>query len=139
MNPMVRGGGRINLANAGFVPATVEADPAQASIDFGVFPAQSFSVSEPVTVTDTSGVGFTYTITVNPVQSNGPVVTAPTSITVGPGGTASFTATLTSTPSNSNGDFFGYIVLTGGSATLSIPYWVELAGNNPGVPGARAI
>ena len=127
------------MANAGFVPATVEADPAQASIDFGVFPAQSFSVSEAVTVTDTSGVGFTYTITVMPVQSNGPVVTAPTSITVGPGGAASFTPTLTSTPSNANGDFFGYIVLTGGSATLSIPYWVELAGNNPGAPGARAI
>ncbi len=139
MNPMVRGGGRINLANAGFVPATVEADPGQASIDFGVFPAQSFSVSEPVTVTDTSGVGYTYTITVNPVQSNGPVVTAPSSITVGPGGTASFAPTLTSTPSNSNGDFFGYIVLTGGSATLSIPYWVELSGNNPGTAGAKAI
>jgi hypothetical protein len=139
-NPMVRGGGRIDLANAGFVPATVEADPGQASIDFGLFPAQSFSVSEPVTITDTSGVGFTYTISVAPVQSTGPVVSAPTSITVGPGGTSSFTATLTATPSNVDGDYFGYIVLSGGSATLSIPYWVELSSSpHAGSAGVHAL
>src|SRR5207247_10295353 len=59
-NPMVRGGGRIDLADAGFVPATVESDPNQASIDFGAYPPQSFTVSEAVIVTDTSGVGYTY-------------------------------------------------------------------------------
>jgi minor extracellular serine protease Vpr len=126
-NPMVRGGGRIDLANAGFVSATVEADPGQASVDFGIFPAASFSRGEPITVTDTSGSDQTYTITVNMVQSTGPVVTVPTSITVGAGSSTSFTATLTATPFNADGDSFGYIVLSSGTQTLSIPYWVELA------------
>jgi hypothetical protein len=93
-----------------------------------------------VTVTDTSGVGFTYTITVSPVQTSGPVVTAPTSITVGPSGTFSFTATLTATSSNADGDYFGYIVLSGGSATLSIPYWVELSSSpHAGSAGVHAV
>jgi subtilisin family serine protease len=126
-NPMVRGGGRIDLANAGFVSATVEADPGQASVDFGLFPAQSFSRGDLITVTDTSGSDHIYTITVNMVQSTGPVVTVPTSITVRAGSSTSFTATLTATPFNTDGDSFGYIVLSSGAQTLRIPYWVELA------------
>jgi len=136
-NPMVRGGGRIDLADAGFVPATVESDHNHASIDFVAYPPQSFTVSEAVIVTETSGVGYTYSIAVNPVQSSGPSVTAPTSITVGAGASASFTVTLTVVPSNLDGDYFGYIVLSGGSATLSVPYWVHLGNLRGGSASAH--
>ena len=136
-NPMVRGGGRIDLANAAFVSATVEADPGQASVDFGLFPAGSFSVGEPITVTDTSGSSHSYTVTVNMVQSSGPVVTVPSSITVGAGASTSFTARLTATPSNADGDYFGDIVLTSGSTMLQMPYWVRLGLPDPGGSTAR--
>ena len=126
-NPMVRGGGRINLANAGSVSATVDADDGIASVDFGTSAAVQFTRPEQVTVTDTSGVGYSYSVSVNQVQSVGPSISAPSSFTVGAGQSAKLTVTLTVSAGTSPGDYYGYVVLSGGPVPLSIPYWVELA------------
>ncbi len=139
LNPMDRGGGRINLNLAGTVPATVEAGIGEASISFGAIPAHEFTVQITVTVTDVSGSAVTYALSVASATADGPTITVPASLMVAAGGTATFTATLTVTPSVGMGNFFGDIVLTGGSATLRIPYWVHLGLPDPGTPNARLL
>ncbi len=126
-NPMNRGGGRIDLAAAIMATATIETNPAQASISFGVFTAQSFTRSVPVTLTDVSGASMTYSITISSIVLCGGCVTASaSSLTVAGGGTAGFSVTITTNPSIAQGDYYGDIVLTSGSVTLNIPFWVRL-------------
>jgi len=133
-NPMDRGSGRINLAAAAMLTATVQTDQGQPSISFGTLPASSITRSMGVTLTSASTGSVTYTISINPV-ANAPVIpsltSSATTVTVTSGGTGSFTVTLTLSPNISDGDYRGDIVVSGGTVTLNIPYWVRV--NVPGL------
>src|SRR5438128_2029062 len=137
-NPMVRGGGRIDLAAASQVTATLEASPTtvgigngQASFSFGELPSSGITRSFDITVTSVSTSTATYSISVL-AASAGPTITpSVTSLTVVAGGTGTVTVSLTLSPSLANGDYFGDIQLTGGTVPLSVPYWVRADPPNP--------
>jgi minor extracellular serine protease Vpr len=130
-NPMFQGGGRINLASVTQITATINAANS-ANLGYG-----RLSVTEdvgtvplPVTVQSVTGAPTTYTVTVSPAVDgpNAPsVATSKTTITVSGGGTAKFVVSLTVASSTAPGDYYGDITLTGGTVTLRIPYWVEIA------------
>ena len=129
-NPMSRGGGRIDLAAVTVITATINAHKS-ANLGFGQFSASGDSTTNnvPVTVQSVVSVMITYTVTVAPAVGgpNSPSITTSTaSIAVSPGGSATFQVLLTIAPTNAPGDYFGDIVLTGGTVTLQIPYWVEI-------------
>ncbi len=124
---MVRGGGRIDLAAASQVTATLEAGngDGQASFSFGILPSGGITRSFDITVTSVSTSTVTYSISVL-AASAGPTLTpSVTSLTVAAGGTGTVTVTLSLLPSLANGDYFGDIQLTGGTVLLSLPYWVR--------------
>jgi len=137
-NPMVRGGGRIDLAAASQVTATLEASPStagngdgQASFSFGELPSSGITRSFDITLTSVSTSTVTYSISVL-AASAGPTITPSVSfLTVAAGGTGTVTVSLTLSPSLANGDYFGDIQLTGGMVPLSVPYWVRADPPNP--------
>jgi minor extracellular serine protease Vpr len=143
-NPMVRGGGRIDLAAASQVTATLEASPStvgpgngQASFSFGVLPSSGISRSFDITVTSVSTSTVTYSISVL-AASAGPTITpSVSSLTVVAGGTGTVTVSLTLSPSLPNGDYYGDIQLTGGTVPLSVPYWVRA--DPPGSSGQHGM
>src|SRR5216683_3606017 len=139
-NPMVRGGGRIDLAAASQVTATLEAGSGdgQASFSFGVLPSGGITRSFDITVTSVSTSTVTYSISVL-AASAGPTITpSRTSLTVAAGGTGTVTISLTLSSSLANGDYFGDIQLTGGTIPLNLPYWVRLDPPGGGGLGGHA-
>jgi minor extracellular serine protease Vpr len=132
-NPMVRGGGRIDLAAASRVTATLEATPStvgngdgQASFSFGELPSSGITRSFDITVTSVSTSTVTYSISVL-AASAGPTISPSTSsLTVVAGGTGTVTVSLALFSSLPNGDYFGDIQLSGGTVPLSVPYWVRV-------------
>ena len=130
-NPMVRGGGRIDLAAASQVTATLEASPStvstgdgQASFSFGELPSSGITRSFDITLTSVSTSTVTYSISVL-AASAGPTVTlSETSLTVVAGGTGTVTVSLTLSASLANIAYYGDVQLTGGSVPLNVPYWV---------------
>jgi minor extracellular serine protease Vpr len=137
-NPMVRGGGRIDLAAASQVTATLEAGSGdgQASFSFGELPSSGITRSFDITVTSVSTSTVTYSISVL-AASAGPTITpSVTSLTVAAGGTGTVTISLTLSSSLANGDYFGDIQLTGGTIPLNLPYWVRA--DPPGGISGRA-
>jgi subtilisin family serine protease len=132
-NPMVRGAGRIDLAAASQVTATLEAGngDGQASFSFGELPSSGITRSFDITVTSVSTSAVTYSISVL-AASAGPTITPSLkSLTVVAGGTGTVTVFLTLSPSLPNGDYFGDLQLTGGTVLLSLPYWVRVDPPNP--------
>jgi minor extracellular serine protease Vpr len=125
-NPMVRGGGRIDLAAASQVTATLEAGKGdgQASFSFGELPSAGITRSFDITVTSVSISAVTYSVSVL-TSSAGPTITpSVASLTVAAGGTGTVTVSLSLSPGLANGDYFGDIQLTGGAVPLNLPYWV---------------
>jgi minor extracellular serine protease Vpr len=126
-NPMSRGGGRINLAAAIQAGATVNTNNDQVDADFGLivraYAQRSIDVSVNSVITST----VTYTITVNEAISGacGCVSVSATSITVRPGDGPNFSLTISMNPSILAGDYFGDVVLSGGTVALTVPYWFE--------------
>jgi len=138
-NPMVRGGGRIDLAAASQVTATLEASPStvgtgdgQASFSFGELPSLGITRSFDITVTSVSTSTVTYSISVLAASSGPTINPSVTSLTVVAGGTGTVTVSLTLSASLANGDYFGDIQLTGGTVPLSVPYWIRA--DPPGSP-----
>ena len=137
-NPMSRGAGRIDLAAASQVSATLETGPTpstlsngQASFSFGELRASSQTRSFTITLTSVSTSTITYMVSVVSAVS-GPTLTASvTSLTLAAGGTATVDVSLALSPSLS-GDFFGDIQLAGGPVTLNVPYWVTVDPPNGG-------
>jgi hypothetical protein len=130
---MVRGAGRIDLAAASQVTATLEAGngDGQASFSFGELPSSGITRSFDITVTSVSTSAVTYSISVL-AASAGPTITPSLkSLTVVAGGTGTVTVFLTLSPSLPNGDYFGDLQLTGGTVLLSLPYWVRVDPPNP--------
>jgi subtilisin family serine protease len=139
-NPMVRGGGRIDLAAASQVTATLEAGngAGQAGFSFGVLPSAGITRSFDITVTSVSTSTVTYSVSVL-AASAGPTLTlSVTSLTVAAGGTGTVTVSLTLSSSLANGDYFGDIQLTGGTISLSLPYWVRADPPGGGLGGHAA-
>jgi subtilisin family serine protease len=138
LDPMARGAGRIDLAAASQVSATLETSPTpstlgngQASFSFGELRASSQTRSFTITLTSVSTSTITYTISVVPAVSGPTVTPSITSLTLSAGGTATVDVSLTQSPSLS-GVFFGDVQLTGGPVALNVPYWVTLDPPNQG-------
>jgi minor extracellular serine protease Vpr len=131
-NPMTRGAGRIDLAAASQVSATLETSPTpstigngQASFSFGELHASSQTRSFTITLTSVSTSTITYTVSVVPAVSGPTVTPSVTSLTLAASGTATVDVSLALSPSLS-GAFYGDIQLTGGPVALNVPYWVTV-------------
>lgn len=126
-NPMDRGSGRIDLAAASKITATIDAQRT-VSLSFGRLSASEGS-DLPLNANSVSSTTVTYTLSVSPAftSPNAPIVTVNTStLTVGPGQTGKVQVTITTSSTTAPADYFGDIVLTGGTVTLNVPYWVEI-------------
>ncbi len=142
LNPMVRGAGRIDLAAASQVSATLETSPTssslgngQASFSFGQLQASSQTRSFTITLTSVSTSTVTYTVSVVPAVTGPTVSPSATSVTLIAGGTTTVDISLTLSPSLS-GAFYGDVQLTGGPVALNVPYWVFV---DPPVAGSGHI
>jgi minor extracellular serine protease Vpr len=131
-NPMVRGGGRIDLAAASQVTATLDIGNGQPSFSFGSLPSSSMTRSFTITINSVSTSTVTYAVSVTPAVAGPDISPSDTSVTVPAGGTITVTISLTLSPSLANGDYFGDIQLTGGTVPLNVPYWVRIDPNGNG-------
>src|SRR5438132_4118816 len=128
LNPMDRGGGRINLAAASMVTATITVGW-DTSLDYGQLSAQGDSAQLLVKAQSVSGSSVTYSVSVVPgfSSTNQPSLTPATrTVTLAAGGSGSFEVTVATNGKTAAGDYFGDIVLSGGTIPLNIPYWVEV-------------
>lgn len=147
-NPMSRGGGRIDLAAASQISATLETGPApsgvgngQASFSFGELVSSGQTRSFTITVTSVSTNAVTYTISVLAASAGPTITTSVSTLTVAAGTTATVDVSL-SLSSTLQGQFFGDIQLSGGPVLLSVPYWVQVdppAGGGAASPHAPHI
>jgi len=135
-DPMRRGGGRIDLAAASQVTATLEAGSGegQASFSFGELPSSGITRSFDITVTSVSTSTVTYSIAVAPAVAGPSISASVTSLTVSAGATGTVTISLTLTPSLA-GNYYGDIQLTGGTVPLNVPYWVNVFLSSHGAGG----
>ena len=128
LNPMDRGGGRINLAAASMVTATITVG-VDTSLDYGQLSAQGDSAQLLVRAHSVAGSSVTYSVSVVPgfSSTNQPSLTLATrTVTLAAGGSSSFEVTVATNGKTVAGDYFGDIVLSGGTIPLNIPYWVEV-------------
>ena len=139
-NPMVRGGGRIDLAAASQVTATLEAGSGdgQASFSFGVLPSSGITRSFDITVTSVSTSTVTYSVSVLAAAAGPTISLSVTSLTLAAGGTGTVTVSLTLSSTMPSADYFGDIQLTGGTIALSLPYWVRADPPGSGGLGSHA-
>jgi minor extracellular serine protease Vpr len=139
-NPMNRGAGRIDLAAASQVSATLETSPTpstlgngQASFSFGELRASAQTRSFTITLTSVSTSTVTYAVSVAPAVMGPTVSPSVTSMTLTAAGTATVNISLTLSPSL-EGAFYGDVQLSGGPVPLRVPYWVTVdpsAGADP--------
>lgn len=142
LNPMSRGGGRIDLAAASMVSATLEALPDEASIGFGSLAPQAGQTrSVTLTVTSVSGVSVGYTVTIaQAVTLTGGSITVSTGgFLLGAGGVTTITVTITVSSSVAQGNYYGDIVLTGGPVVLQVPYWIRVVQQGRGAGQVRPV
>ena len=128
LNPMDRGSGRINLAAASMVTATITVG-VDTSLDYGQLSAQGNSAQLLVKAQSVSASDVSYTVNVAPAFSsaNQPAITADqTTVSLASGGATNIQVTVATNGSTTTGDYFGDIVLSGGTVPLNIPYWVEI-------------
>lgn len=127
-NPMDRGSGRINLAAASQVTATISVG-VDTSLDYGQLSSQGDSAQLLVKTRSVASSSVSYTVSVVPAFSsaNQPSVTVDIgSVTLASGGSANIEVTVATNGKTATGDYFGDIVLSGGTIPLNIPYWVEI-------------
>ena len=127
-NPMDRGSGRINLAAASQVTATISVG-VDTSLDYGQLSSQGDSAQLLVKTHSVASSSVSYTVSVVPAFSsaNQPSVTVDIgSVTLASGGSANIEVTVATNGKTATGDYFGDIVLSGGTIPLNIPYWVEI-------------
>jgi len=120
LSPTDRGSGRLNLSRPDEVSATFNAS----NFSFGL--AYS-STPKSVTITGTSVVGYDVTYAVSVTAYSGAGVTAPASLFIPAGGSATLTATISTT----SGTKYGKVTLVpnDGSPTLHFMYWARVAAN----------
>ena len=127
-NPMDRGSGRINLAAASQVTATISVG-VDTSLDYGQLSSQGDSAQLLVKTRSVASSSVSYTVSVVPAFSsaNQPSITVDIgSVTLASGGSANIQVTVATNGETATGDYFGDIVLSGGTIPLNIPYWVEI-------------
>jgi len=141
LNPMTRGAGRIDLAAASQVSATLETSPTssmlsngQASFSFGQLQASSQTRSFTITLTSVSTSTITYAVSIMPAVAGPSITPSVTSLTLSAGGTATVDISLTLSP-NLAGAFYGDVQLSGGPVVLNVPYWVTVDPPNQGSSG----
>jgi uncharacterized protein (TIGR03437 family) len=125
------GAGLLNAHAA--VSANVTVTPATISFGFldqvGSFPPPSQQLDIADSGSSTVNLNLSVTPTVKDTQSQ--VTLSKSSVSLGPGQTTTVTVAIGgSTPTN-GGDYYGFIVISGGSQTLHVPY-LYVAGD--GVP-----
>jgi len=132
-NPMNRGAGRIDLAAASRVSATLETSPTPstlgngpASFSFGDLPSSGITRSFTITLTSVSTSTIAYAVTVVPAVAGPSISASASSLAVPAGGTATVTISLTLSSGLTTTDFYGDIQLTGGAVALNVPYWVRV-------------
>ena len=124
------GRGRVDLSAVTQITAMIDAH-GSANLGFRQFSASKDNGTNDIAVTVQSVVAspVSYTVSVSPAVdgANAPVVTtSQTSFTVAGQGSMKFEVLLTVSPTTAQGDYFGDIVLSGGTVTLRVPYWVEI-------------
>ncbi len=125
-NPMRRGGGRIDLAAASKVTATLDTGNGQPSFSFGELSSGGITRDFTITLTSVATSTITYTVSVVPGSSGPSITPSVTSLKLAAGGTGTVTISLSLSPSLPNSDYFGDIQFTGGAVPLSVPYWVSI-------------
>jgi minor extracellular serine protease Vpr len=119
------GGGRIDLAAAGSVTATLSPP----SLSFGIRKLKGKDVSVSINLKITSVIDGQNLFTVGTQQldpGDGITVSTTTpslSLTRGQTGTA--TITMAAVAGSQRRDYTGYVLITGGGQTLHVPYWVR--------------
>ncbi len=118
------GGGRIDLARASSVTATLS----PASLSFGIRKLKKSDVSF-IDLKVTSVIDGQNAFTVG-VQQLDPgdgitVTSSPGSLTLTRGQTGTATITMAAVAGSQRRDYTGYVMITGGGQTLHVPYWVR--------------
>jgi minor extracellular serine protease Vpr len=122
---LTRGGGRIDLDAADATPVT--SDPASAS--FGFWGGnKDVSAALNLILRDKEGAAQTCGVAVTGNPTGNTILTAPSSVSIAANGTATLTLTLAAGKSSQTGggDRSGDVVLTCGSTTLLVPWWVRI-------------
>ena len=117
-----RGGGRVNAAR--LVNPQFTFDPP--SLSFGLVPAgQSKQVTITATDMRANGSSIGYAVSTRALVGSPAVTLAAQSFSSGPAGSATFTIDL-GTAGATAGDYEGFIEITGGGQTYTIPYFVRV-------------
>jgi subtilisin family serine protease len=119
------GGGRIDLARASSVTATL----LPASLSFGIRKLKGKDVSVSIDLKVTSVIDGQNAFTVG-VQQLDPgdgitVTTSTPSLSLTRGQTGAATITIAAVAGSQRRDYTGYVMITGGGQTLHVPYWVR--------------
>jgi minor extracellular serine protease Vpr len=119
------GGGRIDLARASSVTATLS----PASLSFGIRKLKGKDVSVSIDLKITSVIDGQNTFTVGVQQldpGTGITVTSSTgSLSLTRGQTDTATITIAAVAGSQRRDYTGYVLIAGGGQTLHVPYWVR--------------
>lgn len=119
------GGGRIDLARASSVTATLSPP----SLSFGIRKLKQKNVNVSIDLKVTSVIDGQNTFTVG-VQQLDPgdgitVTTSAPSLSLARGQTGTATITMAAVVGSQRRDYTGYVMITGGGQTLHVPYWVR--------------
>ncbi|HZY93299.1 MAG TPA: S8 family serine peptidase [Candidatus Bathyarchaeia archaeon] len=123
--PMYQGGGRIDLAAASKITATVEVS-SHAAVDFGQVPRQFVTRGIDVQLDRiVPGTSTTYSIAVIFANPGVSVTVSSPTVTVNMDN-AQFRVTLKVTSTTVEDEYYGDIVLTGGTVPIVIPFYTEI-------------
>jgi hypothetical protein len=119
------GGGRIDLARASAVSATLS----PASLSFGIIKLKRSDIEATLDLNITSLVDGqnTFTISVRQLDPGDGVNVTPSTVSVSltRGQTGTVTIRNTALAGSQRRDYTGYVLVTGGGQTLHVPYWVR--------------
>ena len=119
------GGGRIDLARASAVSATLS----PASLSFGIIKLKRSDIEAILDLNITSLVDGqnTFTISVRQLDPGDGVNVTPSTVSVSltRGQTGTVTIRNTALAGSQRRDYTGYVLVTGGGQTLHVPYWVR--------------
>ena len=122
---LATGGGRIDLARASSVNATIS--PASMGLGIYKLKKKNVTISVDLNVTNQTGAQGSYSIGVEQLDpGDGVTVTTSTdNLTVAGGQTLPVTITIFALKTSERRDYTGYIRVTRDGQTLRVPYWVR--------------
>jgi minor extracellular serine protease Vpr len=132
----LQGAGLVRLPEA--VSPRIFSDPQSLSFRDMNVTAGAVSRSILVQLSDAGGGGGTWQVEVQPqVASAGASISAPPSVSLAPGGTATFPVVAQAAAGAAAGDDFGFIVLRQGGVTRRLPYGFVVT--RPRLAGAQSV